>query len=229
MKLSIAFPILALSLALAGCDDHRSDWVDADTAQRVEEQSVPQLVEKAHPSEASKSQPATGDAAKTTTNTATADTRKPDKTVVEPDEGDEPPIDVDAKLFVKRLVIASGVDQREPVSPTSTFTKGATDRVYAFVEVGNEDKSPSAITVSFFRDGQPEKGGVELRVGASPRWRTWAYTRQATEPGLWHVVVRGPKGQELARDEFEIVAEGESPQASIDLEIGEEIAAAARG
>lgn len=217
MKLSIAFPILALSIALAGCDDRRSDWVDADAARQVEEKSVPQLVDKASAPEASATSPG-GDAAKKALTTKAA----ADKTVVDPVEDHEPEVDVEAKLFVKRLVVAHGVEGREPVTPTSTFAKGEADRIYAFIEVGNEDRSASAITVSFFADGKPERGGVELRVGASPRWRTWAFTRQATEPGIWHVVVRGPKGQELARDTFEIVAKGEAPQASVEPETAEE-------
>jgi hypothetical protein len=219
MKLSIAFPILALSLSLAlvGCDDHRSDWVDADAARQVEEKSVPQLVDKARSAEAP-AEPVADDAPQT----AQVDTKKADKTVVDPVADDEPEVDVDAKLFVKRLVIAHGVDNREPVSPSSTFAKGEADRVYAFIEVGNEDRSASAVTVSFFADGKPERGGVELRVGASPRWRTWAFTRQATEPGIWHVVVRGPKGQELAREKFEIVAKGEAPQARVEPDPSDE-------
>lgn len=213
MKLSIAFPILALSVALVGCDDHKSDWVDADAARQVEEKSVPQLVDKV-------SSPASPAATPDGTDRTTVSTAKgaAAKTVVDPVADDEPEVDVEAKLFVKRLVVAHGVEGREPVSPTSTFTKGEADRVFAFIEVGNEDRSASAVTVSFFADGKPERGGVELRVGASPRWRTWAFTRQATEPGIWHVVVRDPKGKELAREKFEIVGKGEAPQASVEAD-----------
>ncbi len=213
MKLSIAFPILALSIALAGCDDRRSDWADADAARQVEEKSVPQLIDEVSPPATPAAAPARGDATKVSTAKKAAD-----QTVVEPVEKSEEEVDVDAKLFVKRLVVARGVEGREPVGPTSTFQKGDADRVYAFIEVGNEDRSASAVTVSFFADGKPERGGVELRVGASPRWRTWAFTRQATEAGIWHVVVRGPKGQELARDKFEIVGKGEAVQASVKSE-----------
>lgn len=227
MKLSIAFPMLALSLAVVGCDESRSDWADADAAQKVEERSVPELVDKARPeaataTESSKAAEASEAAESSEASEAGAEEAHVDATKArakaEPKDDEpeaEPAIDVDAELSVKRLVIAKGVEGREPVSPASTFSRGEAERIYAFVEVGNEDKSPSAITVSFFRDGKPEGGGVELRVGASPRWRTWAYTRLANEPGAWHVVVRGPKGQELARDRFEIVG-GADPQARLD-------------
>ena len=37
--------------------------------------------------------------------------------------------------------------------------------------------------------------GVDLEVPASvPRWRTWAYTRHAKEPGPWRVEVRDSDG-----------------------------------
>jgi hypothetical protein len=221
MKLSIAFPMLALSLALIGCDDAKPDWVDADAARQVEDRSVPELVDKAHPPvQAAKTAQAPSDQMPAEDEAEVAGAKSKAKKAIDDAEvssGDaaEPEVDVDAKLFVKRLVIAKGVEAREPVSPASTFTQGESDRIYAFVEVGNEDKAASAISVSFFRDGESDRGGVELRVGESPRWRTWAFTRLAKKPGKWHVVVRGPKGQELARDSFEVVA-ADKPQASAD-------------
>jgi len=64
----------------------------------------------------------------------------------------------------------------------------------------------SAIYVSFVRDGEPEHGSIELRVGESTRWRTWAYTRLAKEEGDYTVIVRDALGEELARSSFEIVS-----------------------
>jgi len=120
----------------------------------------------------------------------------------EPD--DEPAVDLDAELRVKRLVIAHGVENREPVQPATAFTKGEQERIYAFVEVGNQDRANSEIFVSFVRKGTEERGRIRLRVGASPRWRTWAYTRLAREEGQWVAIVRDARGDELARTEFEI-------------------------
>ncbi len=137
-------------------------------------------------------------------------------------DDDAEAVDVDAALTVKRLVIASGVSGREPVGAATTFTAGAQDRIYAFVEVGNPDGATSEVSVSFFKDGGAERGGVKLRVGASPRWRTWSFTRLAKEPGTWHAVVRNAKGEELARTRFEIVA-GATPAKAGGAETGEKI------
>ena len=117
----------------------------------------------------------------------------------------EPEVDVNADLYVKRLVIAHGVDEREPVDPAETFEQGDGERIYAFVEIGNRDRTASEVYVSFVKDGARDNGGVRLRVGASPRWRTWAYTRLAKDPGTWHAVVKNAKGEELARQKFEVV------------------------
>ncbi|MEM9691649.1 MAG: hypothetical protein AAGA56_03830, partial [Myxococcota bacterium] len=103
----------------------------------------------------------------------------PRVTFVEPESE---PADLDAKLRVKRLVIAKGVANREPREPTTVFeTKG--ERVYAFVEVGNADQIASEVAVRFAREGEPLGPPIRLRVGASARWRTWAFTRRATAPG----------------------------------------------
>lgn len=113
---------------------------------------------------------------------------------------------IDVPIAVKRLVVARGVEHREPTEPIERVAAGEIDRVYAFVEVANPERAESEIHVSFVRDGAPERGSIELSVGASPRWRTWAYSRRASEPGKWSVVVRDAQGKELARTEFEVAA-----------------------
>jgi Protein of unknown function (DUF2914) len=203
---------LALVFATIGCDGRKADWLDSDSAQEVEERAVPPLVDKVAP----KSAEATKEIAAKTVDVKPS-TRTSDEHVATTTSGAdeaEPTVDVDADLFVKRLVVSSGVQGREPVGANTTFTAGASERIYAFVEVGNRDASASAITVSFVRDGKPVRGGVELRVGSSPRWRTWAYTRLAKEPGSYQVVVSGPRGQELARQTFTVVAAEATPQAA---------------
>ena len=128
------------------------------------------------------------------------------KPVREPAPEPEPEVDVDADLYVKRLVIAHGVDSHEPVDANDSFGSD-NDRIYAFVEVGNRDRSNSEIYVSFVKDGADDNGGVRLRVGASPRWRTWAFTRLANDPGTYQAVVKNAKGHELARTTFEVTDE----------------------
>ena len=48
-------------------------------------------------------------------------------------------------------------------------------------------------------------GGIELRIPPSvPRWRTWAYTKNAKEPGLWHIEIRNPDGALIGALPFEV-------------------------
>jgi hypothetical protein len=120
-------------------------------------------------------------------------------------------IDLDTKLSVKRLVIAHSVKDREPVEASERFVAGEDEKIYAFVEVGNSESVDTAIFVSFIPEQGIERGPIELSVGPAPRWRTWAFTRTATKPGVWHAVVRNARGEEIGRTRFEITAADAKP------------------
>ena len=110
-----------------------------------------------------------------------------------------------AELKVKRLVIAEGVKDREPVAPGTTFHAPETPRLYAFLEVENRSDVEGEVTVAFVPPGGGAPvGNVTLGVGPSPRWRTWAFTRGAQKAGEWTAVVRSETGEELARAPFEV-------------------------
>lgn len=113
----------------------------------------------------------------------------------------------DAPIRVRRLVVAEGVERgtREPVRPAATFKASSVDKLYAFVEVENPEKGESEVFVTFEpQDNTASQGQVSLRVGASPRWRTWAYTRGVKKAGSWAAVVRSKDGTVLARTPFEV-------------------------
>jgi hypothetical protein len=116
-------------------------------------------------------------------------------------------------LRVKRLVLARSITAREPVDVTSSFAASEIDRIYAFVEVENPERAASEIVVTFEPEHGSPTGYVRLDVGASPRWRTWAYTRAARQPGGWAAVVRDGQGTELARTAFEVRGDGAAPKA----------------
>jgi hypothetical protein len=118
--------------------------------------------------------------------------------------------DVEARLGVKRLVVATGVKDREPVGEATTFSAESAAKIYAFVEVTNQDRIASQVVVTFEPETGSPIGHVKLEVGAAPRWRTWATTR-ALKPGKWQAVVRDGKGKVLATSEF--VVEREQPTA----------------
>ncbi|MBX3181441.1 MAG: DUF2914 domain-containing protein [Polyangiaceae bacterium] len=104
-------------------------------------------------------------------------------------------------LKVKRLVVTTAIEEREP-RPVTEF-KAGTDLVYAFVELANEGDE-QGIVITFERVGK-QVGYVELGVPAKQtRWRTWGRTRNIKQAGDWEAVVRTKGGDELARTRFQV-------------------------
>jgi hypothetical protein len=106
-------------------------------------------------------------------------------------------------LRVDRLVIARGVESREPLGADTVFAADE-KRLFAFVEVDNPEHAPGDLRVQFIAPGGETQPPIELSVGDSPRWRTWAFTRHARAPGTWKAVVRDERGQVLASTEFDV-------------------------
>ncbi|WP_437963079.1 DUF2914 domain-containing protein [Sorangium sp. So ce260] len=108
------------------------------------------------------------------------------------------------ELQVVRLVLSKGIAGREPLEPATSFASAEIDRIYAFVELSNKERTASEIRVVF----TPPDGSAPLRiplaVGAERRFRTWAATRKARAAGLWSVTVSDAAGRELARATFTI-------------------------
>jgi len=107
-------------------------------------------------------------------------------------------------LRIKRFVTAPKVEDREPVAPSSVFA--ARDQaVYAFVDVSNTSEEQKSLSVHFLGPNGQVSGGIELHIPAAvPRWRTWAYTKHANDPGLWHVEIRSVDGTLLGTLPFEV-------------------------
>jgi hypothetical protein len=106
-------------------------------------------------------------------------------------------------LHVERLVVARGVVDREPQGVDTVFALDE-KRLFAFVEVDNPEHAPGDLKVTFVRPDGTSQPPVDLDVGASPRWRTWAFTRQAHATGTWKAVVRNESGRVLASTEFDV-------------------------
>jgi len=131
---------------------------------------------------------------------ATAAETKP----IETSPSFEPELESLDGLTIQRLVTTPEVERREPVAASSVF--GPHDeRVYAFVEVRNESEDDKILLVHFIGPEGQVSGGIELRIpAAAPRWRTWAYTRNATMPGLWRVEIRSEDGTLVGALPFEV-------------------------
>lgn len=106
-------------------------------------------------------------------------------------------------LRLKRIQFASSIESREPVDPEETFSAAQTDKLYAFLEISNEAKTESKITVTFI----PPMGAhskVTLKVGDKARWRTWAQRKSPKAIGTWKVVVHDESGRELGHRSFDV-------------------------
>ncbi len=106
-------------------------------------------------------------------------------------------------LSLARLAVATGVENREPVTTQPITT--STEPLYAFLDLSNPTESPRELIVTFERaDGTSvARNGLEIPAHQK-RWRTWAKARALKQAGTWTVFVRTPEGQELSRQDFEV-------------------------
>lgn len=118
------------------------------------------------------------------------------------------PVAAAGELTVKRFVVTSGVEGREPLGSGEAFVAGDKP-VYAFAELENSRGAAQEVSVIFERKGSNQRVGfATLKVPASvPRHRTWANTRYIREPGTWEAVLTTADGVELARTSFDVAAE----------------------
>jgi len=105
-------------------------------------------------------------------------------------------------VVVKRLSVASGIVNREPVVAQHIRTE---DPVFAFLEVANEREQANEVRVIFEHESGKQVGFVDLPVPANQaRWRTWAQTAQIRETGQWAAVILSQGGNELGRAAFAV-------------------------
>ena len=107
-------------------------------------------------------------------------------------------------LQVARLQVARNVSGREPVGVSRSFAAGDADRLFAFVELTNDERTPAEIFVTFTPPGGGAAQRIPLKVGAERRWRTWAATRRVRVPGVWSVTITDAEGRVLGRTSFTV-------------------------
>lgn len=108
-------------------------------------------------------------------------------------------------LQVKRLVVTTGVRDREPLAGDAALVSDGS-AIYAFAELSNDGGGTENVRITFERKGGKEKvGDVSLPVPANvARHRTWAFTRFIRVAGVWEAVVWSETGAELSRTSFEV-------------------------
>ena len=113
----------------------------------------------------------------------------------------------ESSLKVKRLVVTTGVKDREPLVTTDALPSDGS-AIYAFAELANPLGDSENVRITFERKGGSERvGDVTLPVPANvSRHRTWAFTRFIRAAGVWEVVLWSESGAELGRTSFEVKA-----------------------
>lgn len=123
-------------------------------------------------------------------------------------QSEAPEVDYDraldpSEVEIDRFVLATDVQDREPLNATDTFTT-ETKKIFAFVQLANRS-APYAFRVHFEKlDEEPKPYGVKLTVPSAPRHRTWAWTALEREPGLYKAVLRTLDGKDIDSREFTI-------------------------
>ena len=103
------------------------------------------------------------------------------------------------------IILAKGVDKREPVEPGTRFSVADGEKVYAIMDVNNPTDDATELTVSWkMPDSDREIGKTSLEVKSAKSWRTWSFTRWAKKTGTWEAIVRNADGDIIARAPFEI-------------------------
>jgi hypothetical protein len=113
----------------------------------------------------------------------------------------------ESKVLVKRFVVATGVQDREPLTSGDALPADGS-AIYAFAELANPIGDGENVRITFERKGGRERvGEVTLPVPANTsRHRTWAFTRFIRAAGVWEAVLWSENGTELSRTSFEVKA-----------------------
>lgn len=109
-------------------------------------------------------------------------------------------------VMLNSIILARGVDKREPVEPGTRFSMGDGQKIYVILDVKNETGEDAMLTVSWkMPESDREIGKTELTVKSAKSWRTWSFTRWAKKTGNWEAIVRDDAGEIIARAPFQIV------------------------
>jgi hypothetical protein len=102
---------------------------------------------------------------------------------------------------IARLVVGTGVENREPMGVADTFPAN-TEKIYCFLEANNILKDTEVSFVWFYGEKEMLKMNFPLRMG--PRWRTHAFKNLRGLKGDWKVEIRGAGGKPLKEVKFKV-------------------------
>jgi len=105
------------------------------------------------------------------------------------------------EFTIARLVIGTGVENREPVGVAETFP-ATTGKVYCFLEATEILKDTEISFVWFYGEKEMLKTNLPLQTG--PKWRTFADKNIGGMKGDWKVEVRDVKGNLVKDIKFKV-------------------------
>jgi hypothetical protein len=105
------------------------------------------------------------------------------------------------EFTIVRLVIGTGVENREPVGVAETFP-ATTEKVYCFLEATEILKDTEVSFVWFHGEKEMLKTNLPLQTG--PKWRTFADKNVGGMKGDWKVEVRDVKGTLVKDIKFKV-------------------------
>jgi hypothetical protein len=104
-------------------------------------------------------------------------------------------------LTISRIVMGTGVENREPVGVAAVFP-AATEKVYCFLEAANIPKDMEISLIWFH--GQKEMRKMSLPLKAGSRWRTFAHKNLGGLKGDWKVEIKDAEGKLLKDLAFKV-------------------------
>jgi hypothetical protein len=102
---------------------------------------------------------------------------------------------------IARLVVGTGVEDREPVGVAETFP-ASTEKVYCFLEATGIAKDTEVSFVWFSGEKEMSKFSAPLKMG--PRWRTHAEKNLRGIKGDWKVEIRDSEGKVVKDVKFKV-------------------------
>ncbi|MDO9351579.1 MAG: DUF2914 domain-containing protein, partial [Deltaproteobacteria bacterium] len=106
-----------------------------------------------------------------------------------------------AGMVVARLVVGTGVDNREPMGVSETFP-ATTEKVYCFLEATNLSADTEVSFVWIY--GEKEMLKTTLPVKMGPRWRTYAHKNLRGLKGDWKVEIKDANGNLIKDVQFKV-------------------------
>jgi hypothetical protein len=195
MKSIIVVLMLVVPLAPIGCSDRTQTPGETAPESKPAAQPSPRASSQKTVTSALSERAAPAPVARTTPRRPVSD--RSQKPTAAPS-----PIAKNHGVTMVRFVLAERIEAREPIGPKTTFAPGK--RVYAFLELDNENGNPYSLIVRFERDGGPRGTGLRLEIPRMKRYRTNAFSANTSQPGTYRCIVTTEDGKIAAKQTFTV-------------------------